>query len=64
VVRNYTLPEATELAAGASVTLYTGIGQDSTAEFYWDRGSAVWNNEGDAVSVSDATDALVLRHSY
>ena len=61
---DYRFPAGTELAAGASVTLYTGVGEDSGTECYWGRGSAVWNNDGDTVSVFDGSGALVLRHSY
>lgn len=61
---SYAFPPGTELAAGASITLYSGVGEDTASEAYWGRGSAVWNNSGDTVSVFDAGGALVLRHSY
>ncbi|WP_206425047.1 lamin tail domain-containing protein [Halosimplex salinum] len=61
---SYRFPAGTELAADASIRLYSGVGADDTGECYWGRGSAVWNNSGDTVSVFDAAGALVLRHSY
>lgn len=61
---SHAFPPGTELAAGASITLYSGVGEDTASEVHWGRGSAVWNNTGDTVSVFDAGGALVLRHSY
>ncbi|SDW04133.1 micrococcal nuclease [Haloarcula vallismortis] len=47
-----------------SVTLYTGSGTDTGAERYWDRNGAVWNNDGDTVSVRNASGETILRQSY
>ncbi|WP_129116481.1 DUF4350 domain-containing protein [Halegenticoccus tardaugens] len=61
--KTYTFP-AFVLDAGAEVTLYTGEGEDTQTELYWDSGSPVWNNEGDTVYVSDADGTLVVEESY
>ena len=42
----YTFPTFT-LKAGASVTVHTGSGNDSTGHVYWDKDWYVWNNGGD-----------------
>ncbi|WP_411963402.1 lamin tail domain-containing protein [Haloferax sp. YSMS24] len=60
----YTFAEGTELAAGATMRLYTGSGTDSADERYWGRSSAVWNNGGDTVTVRDETGDVVLSYTY
>ncbi|MFZ9042668.1 MAG: lamin tail domain-containing protein [Ilumatobacteraceae bacterium] len=53
------------LAPGASVTLYSGCGPDSTTERYWcNEGSAVWNNSGDTVFVKDPSGNIVIAETY
>lgn len=50
----FSFPAGYVLGAGASVTIYTGCGQDSAAKLYWcsPRG-AVWNNDGDTAFLLD-----------
>jgi micrococcal nuclease len=50
----YRVPSGVRLASGEMVTLYTGSGSNSASELYWGSGSAVWNNGGDAILVSNA----------
>ena len=52
------------LNAGASVVLHTGSGADSSADLYWGRAGAVWNNAGDRAYLYDATWSLVDTYSY
>ncbi|GCF13357.1 hypothetical protein Harman_12920 [Haloarcula mannanilytica] len=59
----YTFTNLT-LDSNASVTLYTGSGTDTDTERYWSRDRAVWNNDGDTVSVRNASGETVLRQSY
>jgi len=59
----YAVPEFT-LDAGARVTLHTGSGTDSSTDLYWGRGSAVWNNTGDTVTVADGGGTVVLQVTY
>ncbi|WP_206662558.1 DUF4350 domain-containing protein [Halorubrum sp. BOL3-1] len=49
---------------GATITLYTGTGDDTDDTVYWGRGNGVWNNGGDTVSVTDPDGNLVVEHSY
>ncbi|WP_367176697.1 lamin tail domain-containing protein [Haloarcula rubripromontorii] len=63
VGHRYTFASLT-LVPNGSVTLYTGRGIDSGTERYWGRNGAVWNNDGDTVSVRNASGETVLRQSY
>lgn len=60
----YTFPTGFELEPGASVTLYSGSGSDSSSSVYWGSGSAIWNNGGDTIRVWDASGSLVIEHEY
>lgn len=64
VGHRYAFPGGTELPAGGSVSLHTGPGSDRGTDLYWGRGTAVWNNTGDTLSVFAADGTLALRHSY
>jgi micrococcal nuclease len=60
----YAVPEGVTLAPNGRLRLVTGEGTDGPATLFWGRSSPVWNNDGDTVTVRDASDALVLRESY
>ncbi|WEL28721.1 MBL fold metallo-hydrolase [Haloferax volcanii] len=45
--RTYTFPPDTTLAAGETLSLHTGTGTDTSTDYYWGSGSAIWNNGGD-----------------
>lgn len=49
---------------GGSLRVYTGPGDDTPTRFFAGRGQAVWNNEGDTVSLYDTSGNLVDRYSY
>lgn len=41
----YRFPTGVRIAAGASITLYTGVGRNTSAKRFWGRSyGAVWNN--------------------
>jgi endonuclease YncB( thermonuclease family) len=61
--KTYTFPTFT-LDAGSSVTLHTGSGTDTSTDLYWGRGSPVWNNDGDTVTLRDDTGTVVAQQSY
>ncbi|CAB4885229.1 unannotated protein [freshwater metagenome] len=53
------------LGAGASVTLHTGCGQDTSTDRFWcNTKSAVWNNSGDTVFLRDPNGNNVVVLSY
>lgn len=60
----YGFPSEFTLDAGATVTLHTGSGTDSSTDLYWESGSPVWNNSGDTVYVFDDSGAQVEAYSY
>ncbi len=50
---------AITLAANASITLFTRVGDDTATEVYWDRGSAIWNDGGDTVFLRNPSGTLI-----
>jgi excisionase family DNA binding protein len=59
----YDFPSFT-LQPGATVCLRTGKGSNSETDLYWGRGSSVWRNEGDTVSLFDRLWNVVDRKAY
>jgi len=54
-------------ASGATITLYSGSGTDTTDRLYWNRDDesyAIWNNSGDTIYLRDANGNLALEYSY
>ena len=69
----YVFPDGFTLAAGGTVTLYTGTGTDtegntsegvSDAVLYWGATSAIWNNGGDTITVYDETGGVAVERTY
>jgi len=52
------------VAPGQRLTLRTGRGTDSDADYYWNRDAEVWNDDGDTVTVTDADGAVRLEQAY
>ena len=52
------------LAAGASVKVWTNSGTNDSANLYWGRSQAVWNNTGDTAFLRNAQGVLVSQYSY
>ena len=61
--KTYTFGNVT-LGPGERVTLHTGSGEDTASDVYWGQSSAVWNNDGDTVTVRDAGGSVVAERSY
>ena len=55
---------AFNLGNGASFTLYTGEGTDTESNLYWNRGSAVWNNDGDTLYLKNQSSDIIFTESY
>jgi micrococcal nuclease len=56
---------ALSLAPGARVTLFTGCGTDTDTARYWcNEDSAVWNNDGDTVFLTDPKGNPIATHTY
>ncbi len=55
-------PDGFRLAARAGVLLHTGCGRDTATDLHWCvSGSAVWNNDGDTVFITDPSGNIVAR---
>ena len=61
---SYRFPAGFTLDPGQRVTLYTGSGEDTGTELYWESGRAVWNNGGDTIYVYDDRGTLRIERSY
>lgn len=60
----YRVPDGFTLHPDATVTLYTGSGEDPETDLYRDSGSAIWNNGGDTIIIKDASGAIVIEREY
>lgn len=61
---DYYFPSGFTLDAGATVTLYTGSGEDTDDELYWGESQAVWNNGGDTIYVRNDAGETVIEYEY
>jgi len=63
----YTFPSFI-LDSNATVTLYTGCGNNTNTELYWcSRGytcNAIWNNDGDTLYLRNSEGSLILNYNY
>lgn len=63
----YEFPPGVALEPGASLTVFSGCGDDSLAsvvELYWCAQGAVWNNDGDTALLQDPAGNVVDREVY
>jgi micrococcal nuclease len=61
----YHFPVGFTLLPGEAVTVHTGCGTDFGLDLYWcNRGSAVWNNEGDTAFLLDPSGNIIDAYSY
>ena len=60
----YTFPTGFILDIGASVTVHTFSGVDTSTDLYWGRGNYIWNNDHDVAYLYDASSKLVDSYSY
>jgi len=60
----YTFPEGFVLASGATVTLYTGCGEDTADELYWCSEREIWDNDRGAATVLTPDGTKVAAHYY
>ncbi|MBU0953312.1 MAG: thermonuclease family protein [Nanoarchaeota archaeon] len=48
----------------ASFTLHSGQGANNETDLFWNAGKAIWNNNGDTVTIADATDMVIFTYTY
>jgi hypothetical protein len=60
----YEFPEGFILKAGASVTIYSGSGEDTETELYWNHYVEVWRNTGDTVSLLDENGNSIAEYQW
>jgi hypothetical protein len=59
----YTFPSFS-IPASTSVIVHTGHGPDNATDLFWNRGSPVWNNNGDNATLRNAAGDAVSNYSY
>lgn len=64
VGHTYRFPSGFTLAPGATVTLYTGDGENTNSKLYWGSGRAIWNNDGDTIIVKDDDGEVIISREY
>ncbi|MCK9441851.1 MAG: lamin tail domain-containing protein [Methanothrix sp.] len=47
------------LKSGGVVKIRTGMGNDTSADLFWNRSSSIWNNNGDVATLTDASGNIV-----
>ncbi len=60
----FIFPDGASVAAGDSVTVYTGSGRGDGRSFYWDSHTPRWGDEGDAAILRDRTWDIMANYSY
>lgn len=60
----YDFPDGFRLAPGAGVLVRTGCGTDTATDLHWCvSGSAVWNNDGDTVFITDPSGNIAAQQA-
>ena len=60
----FEFPVGFALAHEASVKIRTGSGTDTATDLYWGRGTAVWNNDGDASTLYRSDGSVAAAEAY
>lgn len=60
----YRFPQAFKLGAGKKVALHTGKGRNGAGHLYWGQSGAVWNNDGDTVTLRSVNGVVVVRKGW
>ncbi|MFW5956476.1 MAG: lamin tail domain-containing protein [Halorhabdus sp.] len=60
----YMFQPGVSLDPGGQLTLHTGSGTNTETDRYWGASSAIWNNDGDTVTVRDDEGEIVLERTY
>jgi competence protein ComEC len=60
----FRFPTGARLQAGTQLVVFTGAGVSDGVRFYMNSGGAVWNNNGDTATLTDASGRIVARYVY
>jgi micrococcal nuclease len=60
----FTFSSGFTFSPGDTVTIRTGSGTNSAETLYWGSDSAVWNNGGDTIILTDSAGTIVLSREY
>ena len=60
----FRFPTGASLGAGGRLVVFTGAGLSDGVRFYMNSGGAVWNNNGDTATLTDASGRIVARYVY
>jgi PKD repeat protein len=60
----YHFPAGFVLAAGASVSIHTGVGGDTADVLHWGWHEEIWTNRGDIAILRDPTGRIVSLYAY
>ena len=52
------------LPSKETITLHTGTGRDTGFDLFWGLSRAVWNNQGDTLTLKDTQGNILLSYSY
>jgi competence protein ComEC len=58
----FDFPEGFVLAPGETVTVHTGVGDDTATDLYWNMGSPIWNNDADIATLMDDEGNVVSQY--
>jgi len=60
----FSFPAGAVLAAGGTITLYSGPGRSDGSRYHMGYRRAVWNNNGDTATLYDERGAVVVAYRY
>lgn len=60
----YLVPRGTVLKPGATITLRSGTGRNTSSTLYWQKPTYIWNNTGDDAVLRTGSGALVHKCTY
>jgi hypothetical protein len=62
--QRFVFPDGWSLEAGRNVTVHSGRGSDTETDVHWGATSAVWDDDGDTITVRTPDGRTVLREPY
>ncbi|MFP8890388.1 lamin tail domain-containing protein [Natrialbaceae archaeon A-CW2] len=60
----FVFPSGFVLEAGATVTVWTGTGEDTDSDRYWGYGVNIWSGSGDVVTLTSPDGEVVFEYGY